>query len=61
MEYGGITPIGLPAGWPLLLDPAVVDEEWGLIGSGRLRGKLIVPGKALAALPGAVLVECLGV
>ncbi|MFB7310109.1 YbaK/EbsC family protein [Streptomyces sp. NPDC056192] len=61
MEYGGITPIGLPAGWPLLLDPAVVDEEWVLIGSGSRRGKLIVPGKALAALPNAVLVEGLGI
>ncbi|MGW2060957.1 YbaK/EbsC family protein [Streptomyces sp. NPDC001937] len=61
MEYGGITPIGLPAGWPLLLDPAVVDEEWVLIGSGSRRGKLIVPGKALAALPNVVLVEGLGV
>ncbi|MEV5683210.1 YbaK/EbsC family protein [Streptomyces sp. NPDC052164] len=61
MEYGGITPIGLPGSWPLLLDPAVVDEEWVLLGSGRRRGKLIVPGKALAALPGAVLVEGLGV
>nr|WTB29746.1 YbaK/EbsC family protein [Streptomyces sp. NBC_00830] len=61
MEYGGITPIGLPADWPLLLDPTVVDEEWVLIGSGSRRGKLIVPGKALAALPNAVLVEGLGV
>ncbi|MET7523243.1 YbaK/EbsC family protein [Streptomyces sp. NPDC005248] len=61
MEYGGITPIGLPADWPLLLDPAVVDEEWVLIGSGSRRGKLIVPGKALAALPNAVLVEGLGI
>ncbi|MFC9947748.1 YbaK/EbsC family protein [Streptomyces pratensis] len=61
MEYGGITPIGLPAAWPLLIDPAVVDEEWVLIGSGRRRGKLIVPGKALAALPGAVVLEGLGV
>ncbi|MFB4426053.1 YbaK/EbsC family protein [Streptomyces sp. QL37] len=61
MEYGGITPIGLPAAWPLLVDPAVVDEEWVLIGSGRRRGKLIVPGKALAALPGAVVLEGLGV
>ncbi|MFJ8861516.1 YbaK/EbsC family protein [Streptomyces sp. NPDC102451] len=60
MEYGGITPIGLPAAWPLLIDSAVVDEEWVLIGSGRRRGKLIVPGKALAALPGAVVLEGLG-
>ncbi|MGW2182518.1 YbaK/EbsC family protein [Streptomyces sp. NPDC001732] len=61
MEYGGITPVGLPAAWPLLIDPAVVDEEWVLIGSGSRRGKLIVPGKALAALPGATLVEGLGI
>ncbi|MER5461845.1 YbaK/EbsC family protein [Streptomyces sp. NPDC002668] len=61
MEYGGITPIGLPADWPLLVDSAVVDTEWVLIGSGRRRGKLIVPGKAFAALPGAVVLAGLGV
>ncbi|MGW1410419.1 YbaK/EbsC family protein [Streptomyces sp. NPDC002403] len=61
MEYGGITPVGLPAAWPLLIDPAVVDEDWVLVGSGSRRGKLIVPGKALAALPGAVVVEGLGI
>ncbi|MGW1228017.1 YbaK/EbsC family protein [Streptomyces sp. NPDC001478] len=61
MEYGGVTPVGLPATWPLLIDPAVADEDWILIGSGTRRGKLILPGKALAALPGAVVVEGLGV
>ncbi|AXG76696.1 YbaK/EbsC family protein [Streptomyces paludis] len=61
MEYGGITPIGLPADWPLLIDSAVLDTEWVLIGSGRRRGKLIVPGKALGGLPGAVVLEGLGV
>ncbi|WP_328899101.1 hypothetical protein OHR86_03120 [Streptomyces sp. NBC_00441] len=61
MEYGGITPIGLPAAWPLLIDSAVLDEEWVLIGSGSRRGKLIVTGKALGALPGAVILDGLGV
>ncbi|MCX4986895.1 YbaK/EbsC family protein [Streptomyces sp. NBC_00572] len=61
MEYGGITPIGLPADWPLLVDAAVVDAEWVLVGSGRRRGKLILPGKAFAQLPGAVVLEGLGV
>ncbi|WP_062216025.1 YbaK/EbsC family protein [Streptomyces sp. NBRC 109706] len=60
MEYGGITPIGLPADWPVLLDPAVVELPHVLIGSGSRRGKLIVPGAALAQLPGAVVVPGLG-
>lgn len=60
MEYGGITPIGLPASWPLLVDAAVVDIPWVLIGSGRRRGKLIVPGKAFAGLAGAVVLAGLG-
>lgn len=61
MEYGGITPIGLPASWPLLVDAAVLDTEWVLIGSGRRRGKLIVPGKAFADLPGVTVLEGLGI
>ncbi|MBZ6253255.1 YbaK/EbsC family protein [Streptomyces olivaceus] len=60
MEYGGITPVGLPAGWPLLVDSAVVDLPYVLVGSGRRRGKLLVPGKAFAELPGAVGLEGLG-
>jgi prolyl-tRNA editing enzyme YbaK/EbsC (Cys-tRNA(Pro) deacylase) len=61
MEYGGITPVGLPADWPVLVDPAVVDLPYVLVGSGRRRGKLLVPGKALAELSGAVVLEGLGV
>ncbi|MDJ1135613.1 YbaK/EbsC family protein [Streptomyces iconiensis] len=60
MEFGGITPFGLPAGWPLLVDSAVVDLPWVLVGSGSRRGKLIVPGKALEALPDAYVMEGLG-
>ena len=53
MEYGGITPVGLPAAWPLLIDEAVAAAPYVLVGSGRRRGKLILPGGALAKLPGA--------
>ncbi|CAL9635261.1 MULTISPECIES: YbaK/EbsC family protein [Streptomyces] len=60
MEYGGITPLGLPADWPVLVDSAVVDLSYVVIGSGRRRGKLLIPGKALAELPGAVVLEGLG-
>lgn len=57
MEYGGITPLGLPDGWPLLVDPVVADMPYVLVGSGRRRGKLIAPGKLFAELPGAELIE----
>ncbi|MFE5624918.1 YbaK/EbsC family protein [Streptomyces virginiae] len=57
MEYGGITPLGLPDGWPVLLDPVVADMPYVLVGSGRRRGKLIAPGKLFAQLPGAELIE----
>lgn len=61
MEYGGITPVGLPTGWPVLVDAAVAALPYVLVGSGRRRGKLLVPGPALAELPGAEVVEGLGV
>ncbi|MFE9629467.1 YbaK/EbsC family protein [Streptomyces sp. NPDC006463] len=61
MEYGGITPLGLPDDWPLLVDAAVRDMPYVLIGSGRRRGKLIAPGKLLAELPGAELLEGLAI
>ncbi|MET8246836.1 YbaK/EbsC family protein [Streptomyces sp. NPDC005202] len=61
MEYGGITPIGLPEDWPILVDSAVVDLPYVLVGSGRRRGKLLVPGKVFAELPRAVVLDGLGV
>ena len=60
MEYGGITPVGLPAGWPLLVDAAVAAAPRVVVGSGLRRSKLWLPGKALAALPGAEVLEGLG-
>jgi prolyl-tRNA editing enzyme YbaK/EbsC (Cys-tRNA(Pro) deacylase) len=60
MEYGGITPVGLPAGWPVLVDAAVAATEEVVIGSGLRRSKLVLPGAALARLPGAQVVEGLG-
>jgi prolyl-tRNA editing enzyme YbaK/EbsC (Cys-tRNA(Pro) deacylase) len=60
MEYGGITPIGLPAGWPVLIDAAVAATPRVVVGSGVRRSKLIVAGAALAGLPGAVVLAGLG-
>ena len=57
MEYGGITPVGLPAGWRLLIDARVTRTDVVLMGSGVRRSKLLLPGAMLAALPGAEVIE----
>ena len=57
MEYGGITPIGLPDGWPILIDAAVVAQPHVIIGSGIRGSKLWLPGPSLATLPAAEVIE----
>src|SRR6185312_3464810 len=42
MEYGGITPVGLPADWPILVDQNVADQQRVIIGSGIRGSKLLV-------------------
>ena len=60
MAYGGITPVGLPAGWPVLVDAQVAAGELLVVGSGTRGSKLAVPGSVLAGLPGAEVLEGLG-
>lgn len=57
MEYGGITPVGLPSGWRLLVDARVLEIDVTIIGSGVRRSKLLLPGRLLADLPGAEVVD----
>ena len=60
MEYGGITPLGLPEGWRILVHDALLDEPAVVIGSGVRRSKLLVHGRLLGDLPGAEVVPGLG-
>jgi prolyl-tRNA editing enzyme YbaK/EbsC (Cys-tRNA(Pro) deacylase) len=60
MEYGGITPVGLPADWPVLVDEAVAKTASVVIGSGIRGSKLRLPGSLLAALPSAEVLPGLG-
>ena len=55
MEYGGITPIGLPTGWPILVDAAVAAAPWLVVGSGIRGSKIAISGADLAALPAATV------
>jgi prolyl-tRNA editing enzyme YbaK/EbsC (Cys-tRNA(Pro) deacylase) len=57
MEYGGITPIGLPADWPVLVDAAVLGRTMVVIGSGLRRSKIALPPDLLAGLPGAEVID----
>jgi prolyl-tRNA editing enzyme YbaK/EbsC (Cys-tRNA(Pro) deacylase) len=61
MEYGGITPVGLPAGWPVLVDAEVAKLGSIVIGSGIRGSKLWLPGRLLGELPGAEVLSGLGV
>jgi prolyl-tRNA editing enzyme YbaK/EbsC (Cys-tRNA(Pro) deacylase) len=61
MEYGGITPIGLPGQWAVLVDADVAKLAVAVIGSGIRGSKLWLPGRLLAELPGAEVLPGLGV
>lgn len=60
MEFGAITPVGLPATWPILIDKAVAEAPQLIIGSGIRKSKLLVPGSFLATLPNVQILEGLG-
>lgn len=65
MEYGGITPVGLPTDWPVLVDTRVGELETEsrgvvIIGSGLRRSKLALTGALLLTMPGAQVITGLG-
>jgi prolyl-tRNA editing enzyme YbaK/EbsC (Cys-tRNA(Pro) deacylase) len=57
MEFGGITPIGLPDDWPVFIDAAVLARPMVVIGSGLRASKLALPPAALLDLPTAVAID----
>jgi prolyl-tRNA editing enzyme YbaK/EbsC (Cys-tRNA(Pro) deacylase) len=57
MEYGGITPVGLPEQWSILVDARVIAVPHVIVGSGVRHSKIVIPGPALGALANAQVVE----
>ncbi|MDQ2783050.1 MAG: hypothetical protein M3Y26_11035 [Actinomycetota bacterium] len=53
MEFGGITPVGAPEGWTILVDEAVLAAGEVVVGSGLRGSKLLLPAAELLGLPGA--------
>ena len=57
MQQGGITPVGLPADWPVLVDERVASAGPVVIGAGVRGAKILVDGSVLATLPAAVVLD----
>lgn len=53
MTSGGITPIGLPDDWRILVDTAVAQAGPVVVGGGVRGSKILVDGAELASLPNA--------
>jgi prolyl-tRNA editing enzyme YbaK/EbsC (Cys-tRNA(Pro) deacylase) len=61
MMIGGVTPLGLPEGVPLYLDAAMMPLEDVIVGGGSRSLKVRLAPALLARLPGAQVVEGLGI
>lgn len=57
MTSGGITPVGLPADWPVLIDHAVASAGPVVIGGGTRGAKILVDGAELAQLPSGQVLQ----
>ena len=57
MEYGSITPIGLPNTWKILVDADVFNQKEVIVGSGFANSKLLLPSEMLKELPNSLVIE----
>jgi prolyl-tRNA editing enzyme YbaK/EbsC (Cys-tRNA(Pro) deacylase) len=57
MEIGGVTPFGLPADLPVLVDSRVMEPDWVVLGGGNRSSKLRLAPGALRQLASVRVVE----
>jgi prolyl-tRNA editing enzyme YbaK/EbsC (Cys-tRNA(Pro) deacylase) len=57
MEHGGISPLGLPEGWRVLVDRRVAEAGPVVIGSGIRASKVVLDGALFEGLPGVEVVD----
>ena len=60
MEIGGVTPFGIPAGMPIFVDAAVLQQKEVVMGGGNRSSKVILNPRELLQFPGVTVVENLG-
>lgn len=57
MEFGSITPIGLPQDWSILVDAELLQQEQLILGAGLVKAKLSLPSDLLSKLPNVQIIE----
>lgn len=57
MEIGGVTPFGLPASMPVLVDSDVLHRESIVLGGGNRSSKLRIAPDTLLALPSVEVID----
>lgn len=57
MEYGSITPIGLPTDWTILVDPLIKEQKQIIIGGGLVNSKISLPTELFLKIPNVQVLE----
>jgi prolyl-tRNA editing enzyme YbaK/EbsC (Cys-tRNA(Pro) deacylase) len=57
MEIGGVTPFGMPATVPVLVDARVMEPDWVVLGGGNRSSKLRLAPSVLSRLAAARVIE----
>jgi prolyl-tRNA editing enzyme YbaK/EbsC (Cys-tRNA(Pro) deacylase) len=57
MEIGGVTPFGLPASVPVLVDARVMQPDWVILGGGNRSSKLRIAPAVLRQVASVRVVE----
>ncbi len=57
MEYGSITPIGLPDEWDILVDPLINLQKQIIVGGGLVKSKISLPTELFLRLPNVKILE----
>lgn len=61
MTIGGVTPFALPVDWELLIDAAVMRQEWVIVGAGSRSAKLKVAPSLLLRIEESRVVDGLAI
>ncbi len=57
MIMGGVTPFGLPSGLPILVDAAVMEHPWVIVGGGSRDMKVKVDPEVFSRMPDVRVVD----